>query len=103
RVPDGVLARPPLEPPVGEHEERQQQQAEQEQGRGEAQLGPRTQIAWICTSTRTPSGRVIPDRTRTATREPARLAVARTEPSALSASGRFWRKATVVDQVSSRS
>ena len=32
RVADGELARAPLEPPVGEDEQRQQEQAEQEQG-----------------------------------------------------------------------
>ena len=94
RVADGVLARPPLEPAVGEHEQRQQQQSEQQQRSREAQLGPRTQIAWICSSTRTSGGRVIPERTLTTTRLPARRGVARTEPSALSAGGLFWRKAT---------
>src|SRR6185436_13504589 len=97
RVADGVLARPPLEPPVGEDEQRQQEEAEQEQRVREAQLGPLTQIAWICSSTRTPGGRVIPERTPTRTRLPAFRAVARTEPSALRASGRFRRKATAAE------
>ena len=68
RVADGVLRRPPLQPAVGEHDQRQQQQAEQEERGGEAQLGPFAQTAWICTSTRTFCGRVIPERTSTTTR-----------------------------------
>ena len=64
---------------------------------------PRAQTAWICTSTRTFCGRVIPERTSTTTRLPARRAVARTEPRVESEGGRFVRNATAVEKERTRS
>ena len=89
RVADGVAARPPLDPAVGEHEQRQQHQPEQEQGRREGQLGPLAHTACTCSSTRTADrARDVRANGDLDPRVPARRAVARTEPSAARAGGR---------------
>ena len=104
RVADGVAAGPPLQAAVAEHEQRQREQAEQEPGAGEAHPGFLAQIAWICSWTRTPVGRVMLERTVTRTLPSARGGtIARTEPRAVADGALRVANAIACDDASSRS